>query len=70
MDPKSGDERSCLHKEVPNTPHPTTAMSPEDEVAAKAADGENEIIVPSNRKKSVIVAMMDGSVFIDVMEEK
>lgn len=58
LNSKPGEERSCLQREVPSTPHPTIAMSLLDAKLLgreKADAGDSK---QSNKKNDVIAAMV------------
>ena len=57
LNSKPGEERSCLQREVPSTPHPTIAMSLDAKLLGreKADAGDSK---QSNKKNDVIAAMV------------
>jgi len=61
FDSKSGHERSCLHKEVPSTPHPTIAMESQDALFETAKEAAGKMQMKNERREDTIVnCMIDG----------
>lgn len=66
LEENAGSDKSCLHRLVPNTPHPKTAKSEEDDIvegvaaATKASDGEAfNNFGNVNDRKIVVIDVMD-----------